>query len=336
MTHGLQFHGGVFAQKLARHLVDEGYPIEDVLAGIPEERRFLEAENLMLPLHEHATFLEQSVELTGNDTLGVEFAASCTLLDIGVVGYLVRSSATLKDALEALANYSILFTHAWSADVRRLETQGIFSWGYESGQQLTLSQCAEFTAAMLLQSFAGWCTEDVTPLRASFQHQRSANIDVLMARYGVRPIFGAELNALQFSKATLAIPLTTHDPRLRDILRDYADLLVEQGRNATDHLVVLVEKQILSQLSEGGATLPSVAEQMGMSPRTLSRKLSQEGTSFFAILEGLRQSMAIRYLKDPNMTLAEISYLLGYSSLSSFNDAFKRWTGKSPGAARMK
>jgi len=66
----------------------------------------------------------------------------------------------------------------------------------------------------------------------------------------------------------------------------------------------------------------------------LSRRLASEGTTFFKTLEELRQALARNYLRDSGLTLAEIAFLLGYSGLSSFNDAFKRWTGHTPGQYR--
>ena len=87
-------------------------------------------------------------------------------------------------------------------------------------------------------------------------------------------------------------------------------------------------------MSDGDASLAKVAELLEMSQRTLSRKLAAEGTSFFAILEGVRKSLSLRYLRQNEKSLSEISFLLGYSSLSSFNDAFRRWHDQSPGSYR--
>ena len=71
-----------------------------------------------------------------------------------------------------------------------------------------------------------------------------------------------------------------------------------------------------------------------MSPRTLSRKLGRAGTSYFTILEELRKALAIRYLRESRLPLSEIAFLLGYSGLNSFSEAFRRWTGQSPGQFR--
>ena len=68
--------------------------------------------------------------------------------------------------------------------------------------------------------------------------------------------------------------------------------------------------------------------------RTLSRRLADEGTTYADIVDQLRRSLALQYLKDDNMSLSQIAWLLGYEGSTSFNHAFKRWTGRSPSAVR--
>jgi AraC-like DNA-binding protein len=71
-----------------------------------------------------------------------------------------------------------------------------------------------------------------------------------------------------------------------------------------------------------------------MSPRTLQRHLSEEGTGFSELLDALRHELALEYVRDMQRPLGEVAYLLGYSELSAFLRAFKRWTGKTPSDLR--
>ncbi|CUH75657.1 Virulence-regulating protein VirS [Tritonibacter multivorans] len=335
MTHGLQVHGGFFAQQLARKLIDDGYAPDVVLAHIPPERRFLDSDNLMMPLHEHASFLEQAVDITGNHLLGVEFAATQDFLGLGVVGYLFQTAPTMGAALSCLAEFSDLFSKALRIKADNLVHDGRLEWHYEGGQGLKLGHCAEFTAHLILQGVRRFVGPRVQVKRVVFSHSRTEGLPELTEAYGVRPEFGRGRNLLEFSTDDLAAPMRTADPQLHAILRTHATNLLDKDVGQTEQLVVTVERVILQRLPEGKATLPQVARELGMSARTLSRRLSHEDTSFFIILEGLRRALAFRYLKEPGMTLADVSYYLGYSSLSSFNDAFKRWTGKSPGQYRL-
>ncbi len=336
MTYGLQEHGGYFAQKLARKLIEDGYAPDVVLAHIPPERRFLEAENLMMPLHEHASFLEQAVDITGNSLLGVEFAETQDFLGLGVVGYLFQTAPTLGSALSCLGEYGSLFSKALVICTDDLDMNGHLTWSYEGGQGLKLGQCAEFTAHLLLQGVHRFVGPRIKVKRVLFEHTRTHRLQEFTEAFGIRPEFARGHNLLSFAVEDLTAPMQTADPRLHGILRSHAANLLDRDAGQTDQLVVTVERVILKRLPDGKATLPQVAQELGISARTLSRRLSHEDTSFFNILEGLRRALALRYLKEPGMTLADVSYHLGYSSLSSFNDAFKRWTGKSPGQYRSK
>jgi AraC-like DNA-binding protein len=87
-------------------------------------------------------------------------------------------------------------------------------------------------------------------------------------------------------------------------------------------------------LGEGDASLAAVAAKLKMSERTLQRKLEAEGASFDAPLDDFRRDLALRYLADPKVAVAEVAYLLGHSEASPFHRAFERWTGKPPAEAR--
>ena len=84
------------------------------------------------------------------------------------------------------------------------------------------------------------------------------------------------------------------------------------------------------------AGIDIVAKELAMSSRSLSRALAKLGTSFHAVVETLRKDLAHEYLKQSDLTLKEITFLLGYADISSFNHAFKRWTGKTPSDVRFR
>jgi AraC-like DNA-binding protein len=87
-------------------------------------------------------------------------------------------------------------------------------------------------------------------------------------------------------------------------------------------------------LGEGSVTEATIASDLHMSTRNLNRKLVAENTSFKALLLEIRSELASQYINDASLTLTEISYMLGFSEISSFSRAFKRWTGQSPSEVR--
>jgi len=100
--------------------------------------------------------------------------------------------------------------------------------------------------------------------------------------------------------------------------------------------VETVERLIVERLAKGEASLETAATELGLSPRSLSRKLSELDTSFNGLVGSLRKDLALRYLQESSLSLTEIAFLLGYSEISTFTHAFKRWTGNTPTASRRR
>jgi AraC-like DNA-binding protein len=98
---------------------------------------------------------------------------------------------------------------------------------------------------------------------------------------------------------------------------------------------IAVENAICPLLPHGQAKVDVVAQKLGVSERTLARRLSEEGATFNDILQQLKASLAIRYLEDQDMPISEIAWLLGFEEASSFTHACRRWTGKSPREFRL-
>jgi AraC-like DNA-binding protein len=128
--------------------------------------------------------------------------------------------------------------------------------------------------------------------------------------------------------------LITADPKLLRILRPYCDAAAKERNVKPGTLRSAVEAEVEKLLPPGKAKAENVAEALALSPRTLARRLAEEGTTYGEVVDELRKSLATQYLKDPGMSLGQIAWLLGYEGSTSFNHAFKRWTGRSPSADR--
>jgi AraC-like DNA-binding protein/DNA-binding NarL/FixJ family response regulator len=134
--------------------------------------------------------------------------------------------------------------------------------------------------------------------------------------------------------AVVAAPPLTADPKLLKALEPFCDMAAKERRTALNTLRAAVEKEAEKLLPHGKAQKKTVARALGMSTRTFSRRLAVEETTYEEVVDQLRRSLALRYLKDPGMSLSQISWLLGYECSSSFSHAFRRWTGSSPSLAR--
>ena len=152
--------------------------------------------------------------------------------------------------------------------------------------------------------------------------------------FGTVPRFGAPTNTARFDAALLARPVPNADVTLYPVLQRHIEGLLRQRAGAPG-VVEQVCDAIIAGLPQGRARLPAVAQQLGLTPRTLQRKLADAGTSFQRVLDETRFALARDYLGRPGLSLLEISSLLGYQEQSAFNHAFRDWAGVNPGAWRL-
>ena len=111
-------------------------------------------------------------------------------------------------------------------------------------------------------------------------------------------------------------------------------MAAKERHTAAGTLRAAVENEVEKLLPHGKANKETVAKAVALSTRTLSRRLADEGTTYEVVVEQLRRSLALQYVKEPSISVSQIAWLLGYEGATSFNHAFRRWTGQSPSAAR--
>ena len=119
------------------------------------------------------------------------------------------------------------------------------------------------------------------------------------------------------------------DERLYPVLRRYLDGVLEEMPRE-DVLLASVRRVVGELMRDGDPTLTQVARKLAMGSRTLQRRLKEDGVDFKMLVDDTRRRFALSYLRDRKHTLTDIAYLLGYSEVSAFNRAFRRWTGSTP------
>lgn len=327
-------HGAVFVKALAEDLRNQGLGIDEIFAGTGIDPFILQEEKPVAEFASIASFFEKWSDLTGNDLLGFQRGQTSEMRRSGLICYVGLSSPTTLDFYKNIARYRRVFSDVMEIDTERLASDGVLSWYFNVPSSVARRQYVEFGASGIVASLRRNVNRRVTPDYVTFKHVRKTNRAAFEDFFGCDVRFGARTNAMKLKASDLALPLSTADNELYSVLTQYCDdVLRRQSKRAPD-LIVDVERAIVDRLAVGEASQNKVAVALGMSARTLSRRLAKEGTTFFRTLEELRKSLAVNYLKDSDLVLAEISFLLGYSGLSSFSEAFKRWTGQSPGQFR--
>src|SRR5262249_2085518 len=151
-----------------------------------------------------------------------------------------------------------------------------------------------------------------SPIEVRFKHPAPGDTSE-HARFFRAPVrFSAETNELVCDPAVLALPIVKADSGLRTVLERHAeDLLAKYPR--PDLLVESVRSLIRKELNGGNPSLERVSNQLGLSARTLQRRLREHGTSYHGLLDQMRRDLAVRYVKQPDLAICEMAYLLGFS-----------------------
>jgi AraC-like DNA-binding protein len=166
-------------------------------------------------------------------------------------------------------------------------------------------------------------------------HRRLRVPPDLKTFFGCAIEFGAGGDQVIFSSDVGSLAITSADPYLNSLLMKYCEEILSNRRTRADDWTTTVENAIAPLLPHAEATIDNVAQRLAMSPRTLTRRLQHEGSSFAKVLQNLRFQLARQYFREPGMSIAQLAWLLGYREPSAFSHAFKRWTGNSPRRLRL-
>ena len=318
----------------ARVLCDAGISERDLAASGPLHHRISAAGQSRL--------LDSAAEAIEDTAFGLHLAEQTDPRDAGIIFYAMSAAKNLGEALALLDRYSRIANEAVRMKLTATPEGLVVEIGFFGLPRPLGGQGAKFLMAVILRALRELAGRNIRPIRAAFAHPRNADLPEFARFFGCPVEFGRTVDEgvasdlLEFSNAAVAAPLLTIDPKLLKALEPFCDMAAKERRTASDTLRAAVEKEMEKLLPHGKAQIRTVATALGMSARTLSRRLAVEGTTYKEVVDQLRRSLALQYLKKPGMSLSQIAWLLGYERSTSFNHAFRRWTGHSPTVARKR
>jgi len=289
-----------------------------------------------IPIGIETLLWDEAARVTGDGAFGVHAAQGLRPGMFDVIDYAVRTAATLLESLERLARYNRLVHDAAVFDLVR---EGDALRVVHSLHGVKQSRhAAEFTLASLVVVGGQILGAPLRPLSVTFQHEVHGPTSEHERLFGVLPSFGRAENSVTLSLELLERPLSTSDPLLSRVIERHAEALLAARPAPAETSAARVRRLLCEKLGkeEAAATLAGLASRLGMSERSLQRRLADEGQTFDALLDQLRHELALRYLADKKIAITEVAFLLGYSEPSAFHRAFKRWTGTTPSQARQR
>ncbi|HEX8956171.1 MAG TPA: AraC family transcriptional regulator [Burkholderiaceae bacterium] len=306
----------------------------------PELQRAAGLDGALDPLPEsiaagaYERLLELGAELGKDADFGLHTGERVKLGTYNVYGLILLSCRDFGQALQQTMRFESL---AHDLGRSTLEVQGgMAEYRWHPNNQDAGRHLAESVFAGI-RVFADWLAgQPLPPAAVSFTHAAPADTGEHRRIFGDQVSFGAAVNAARFDAALLATPVPNADIGMYPVLQQHAErLLREKARAEADGgIAALVRGSIARRLAQDGARVADVAQDLDMSQRTLQRKLTDAGLTFGQLLDRTRRELAEHYLGEGQFGIAEIAFMLGYREQSSFNHAFKEWTGKNPGAYR--
>jgi len=328
-------HVAAMGRDFSEYIIGLGFPEREVLKGTGLTLAELQESENLVPLAGLARIVENGIALTQDDLIAVRWGQTRRFAKLGLIGYLGRSSKDIRCIVTNLARYGQVFSEAMESDISELEDKGLFKWRFDIPATVETGRFVEAQVSQFLSGTNRLLPRTVLPKNITFCHRRKHNAAELEALFGCPVTFGAQWNSMQYRLADLDVPLSTSDEGLHKILQAHADLVLAQRPKNRSNIELTVEKAISDRMASGQTSVAVVAKDLGMSARTLARRLGDANTTYQTVLSNFRRAMADRYLKNSDMSQSEIAFLLGYSDVSSFASAFKRWTGQSPGERRQ-
>jgi AraC-like DNA-binding protein len=274
--------------------------------------------NIRVPVVAVMRLLEAAAVRSGCETFGLRMAESRRLADFGAVSLLIAHQPTLREAIDTTVRYRHLMNDALVTSVEEFGDLVVLREELVVDEVAPTRQAYELAIGAMFRMFNALLGPRWRPESIRFTHSRPADLSVHGRMFGPDVQFDSDFNGIVCSGADLDRPNPAADP----LLAQYARQFVE-GMGARDIRSVArqVREAAYLLMPLGRASIDQIAKAMGMTVRTLQRRLAAEDAEFSLLLNDVRRDLAVRYLANPTYSKTEIARLLGYGQLSSFT----RW-----------
>lgn len=313
-------------RKMINHALAEGLEERDfdelpIPPAAMEELRAVPAENFFA-LHE---WLDQKL----GPGFSVRVGREMKIEDYGVLGLSWRTCSTAGEIFERCERYFHLLSNTYVFKVEReadLSHVYLYREAYRRG--VALSNEATFAATLVV--LQATTETKMAPLRVGFQHDPPRDLSSYQEVFNCPVFFQQAQNSITYTTANLNTRTAKADLQINKFLLERVEeekrgIEVSSIKIASD-----VERLIQEALPSGIPSISQIGERIGMSSRTLSRRLTDNGITFRALVKSTQEKTAKALLQKSGQTISEIAFQTGFSEQSAFSRAFKRWTGQSP------
>ena len=317
--------GFVALPQLIRQL---GCDPDAVLSSAGFDRSAFARPDQRVPYAALAGLLERAADSTGCEHFGLLAGRLFHLSDLGLVGELVRNSATVGPALEALTVYQHLNSEGGLAYL--LKRGDYVDLGYATYHSAVLGVSHMYDAALAaaMNIMTELCGATWKPYEVLLPHRKRHDISQYRAFFKVVPRFDAECCVLRFPARDLARPVPDADPEAHRLSERAA------RRAGSPEFMQQVYRGLRRLMLDNRHSGDDLAQLLAMHRRTLNRRLKAEGFTFQRVLDEVRFEIARELLANSNVHLDDVAATLGYAAVTPFMRTFRRWSGTTPGQWR--
>jgi AraC-like DNA-binding protein len=306
-----------------------GLDTRPILQAAKIDPATLQDPDARIPIEQSRALWQKAYEVSGDPNLALHAIEVLPFGAYRVIDFLATSAPTVGVALAKVSDYFPLINdivrlpYVVAADVVTLAVEA------PSQPSFVTRPYAEYTLAAVFLRTRLAINRRFALLRVEFSQPAPADTSEHERLFECPVVFGAGACRLVMARDVWDLPRIGSSPALFSVLETHARMLMSQ-RPVPEDIASRVRGAIEAELRGGDPSLESIGRRLAMSPRTLQRRLKDHGVAFNDLLDATRFQAAKAFLAQGDVAGAEVAYLLGFADPSSFNHAFRRWSGETP------
>jgi AraC-like DNA-binding protein len=283
-----------------------------------------------LPVQTMVTLFRSAAKIRGDADIGLHLGEVLVPRSLGLLGYIIENSHSMREAFGRSSRYSRLAdTGGFGVVMDGSRVWIRFGTGHSRAPAEMFASCT----VAIVRHLTG---RDHQPLAVQFEHEQPKDLSEHERIFGLAPVFRCGEPGLAFDAKLLDIQLEQADPQLAHYLEHLADEVL-QTLAPTASVESEVRRELACVIRTGESLgVDAISRRLGMSSRTLHRRLKDEGTSYRVISQCVRLDRAKRLLGQEGATMAEVAFMSGFSDASTFSRAFHQWAGEPPSAYALR
>ncbi len=321
------------AQWLIRQLREAGIEESCLLEGIRVEDEWFGSEESFITYPDYTRLITNALDITGDDALGLRLGQAVNLAMFGTFGYALMSSRTLGDAANIFLKYQELPGQLTKISKKQGDSEWIIQFEplYQFEDRVLVYALEEVLSTTYYgMNFLVNQRIDLTEVRLTYPAPEQAGLYEEMFHCPI--VFLASDNSMSLDSSFFSLPVFTANRSVFEYCTKFCDEMLE-GLKKSDQFVDKIRNIIMSSVNRF-VKVGEMAKELGISTRSLNRRLQERNTSYKKILNEVRSDLSKKYLENTNLSMDQIADLVGFSETTTFRKAFKLWNGISPSKYR--